>query len=388
VGFEDDDEDENDDEEIVESRWADGRPYCETTGLALGGVWLFSLSVTRMNTWHKLALTLVATITWAAGSFTAVAASAKWEPQKGETIVVLGNTFGERMEMFGYFESALHAQFPNHNLRMRSMAWSADEISLQPRPYLFGDLKTKLSLPKANVDPKEVWFNGVGADALILCFGMNESFKGEAGLAKFRTDLDAYLKDHLAQKYNGKTAPRLLLVSPIAHENLGKPLPDGVQRNKDLAKYVKTMSEVAAANGVPFIDLFNAHLEWMKKNPKEKLTFNGIHQSEYGDWVFSQWMAQQLGWFDGKVATTGVKEAEAFRDLVAFKNDRFWIHFRAVNGEYIYGRRRQIWAQKVPMITDAEMLRLWEVDEDADKLVFQAKKPQVAQVWAEKPVGK
>ncbi len=365
----------------VESEGRFARQYWHTDGLALEGIWLFSRRVTRMNTWHKLGLLLVATL--AAGSLEA--AALKWEPQKGETIVVLGNTFAERMMSSSYFEAALHAQYPNHNLRVRSMAWSADEISLQPRPYLFGDLKDKLSLPKENVDPKEVWFNGVGADALILCFGMNESFQGEAGLAKFRTDLDAYLKNHLAQKYNGKTAPRLLLVSPIAHENLGKPLPDGVQRNKDLAKYVKVMSEVAEANKVPFIDLFTPHTEWLKKNPKEKLTLNGIHQTEQGDWMFSQWMAQQLGWFDGKVATSGAKEAESFRETVAYKNDRFWIHFRAVNGEYIYGRRRQIWAQNVPMIADEEMRRLWQVDEDADQDIFKAKKPLVAQVWAEKP---
>jgi len=334
-----------------------------------------------MKTWHKLILTLTVALT----SVAQAASPVKWEPQKGETIVVLGNTFAERMMKFGYFESALHAQYPDYNLRVRSMAWSADEINMQPRPYLFGSLQDKLSMPKENVDPKEVWFNGVGADALILCFGMTESFKGEAGLPKFRTDLDAFLKNHLAQKYNGKTAPRLLLVSPIAHENFGKPLPDGVQHNKDLAKYVSVMSEVAAANNVPFINLFQPHMEWIKQNPKEQLTINGIHQSEQGDWIFSQWMAQQLGWFDGKVIKKASPEAEQLRAAVAWKNDRFWIHFRAVNGEYIYGRRRQIWAQKVPMIPDDEMRRLWQVDEDADQVLFKVKKPVVAAVWGDRP---
>lgn len=333
-----------------------------------------------MKTWHKLILALTVAL-----SSVAQAASVKWEPQKGETIVVLGNTFAERMMKSGYFESALHAQYPDHNLRVRSMAWSADEVDMQPRPYLFGKLEDKLSQPKENVDPKEVWFNGIGADALILCFGMTESFKGEAGLPKFRTDLDAFLKHHRSQKYNGKTAPRLLLVSPIAHENLGKPLPDGVQHNKDLAKYVAEMSEVAAANNVPFIDLFHPHMEWIEKNPKEKLTFNGIHQSEQGDWVISQWMAQQLGWFDGKVVKKAGTEAELLRAAIVWKNDRFWIHFRAVNGEYIYGRRRQIWAQKVPMISDEEMRRLGQVADDADQLLFQVKKPAVAAVWSDRP---
>ena len=138
-------------------------------------------------------------------------------------------------------------------------------------------------------------------------------------------------------------------------------------------------------NNVPFIDLFHPHLAWIKKNPKELLTFNGIHQSEQGDWVFSQWMAQQLGWFDGKVVKKASPEAEQLRSAIAWKNDRFWIHFRAVNGEYIYGRRRQIWAQKVPMISDEEMRRLGQVADDADKLLFQVKKPTVAAVWGDRP---
>ena len=34
--------------------------------------------------------------------------------------------------------------------------------------------------------------------------------------AKFRQDLEAFIKHTLAQKYNGKSAPRLVLFSPIA----------------------------------------------------------------------------------------------------------------------------------------------------------------------------
>jgi len=366
---------------MVESEVAHRRQFLLAVRLALDEFWLFSLWVTRMNTWNKLALLVGAFLT--AGSL--VAAPAKWEPQKGDTIVILGNTFAERMEMFGYFESALHAKYPDRNLRVRSMAWSADAVSYQPRPYLFGDLKDKLSQPKDNPNPREVWFNGVGADALILCFGMVESFDGEQGLAKFRTDLNFYLKQHMEHQYNGKSAPKMLLVSPIAHENLGKPFPDGVQHNKDIARYVEVMRQVAEVNSVPFIDLFTPHMAWMKAHPNDKLTFNGIHQNEHGDWQFSQWMAQQLGWFDGKVAPGNGDEAKAFRELVKLKNERFWLHFRAVNGEYIYGRRRQIWAQKVPMIPDDEMRRLWQIDEDADQDLFKAKKPSIAAVWSGKP---
>ena len=61
-------------------------------------------------------------------------------------------------------------------------------------------------------------------------FGYNESFAGEAGLDKFKKDLDDFIKHTLGQKYNGKSAPRLVLFSPIAHEDLNdRNLPDGTR---------------------------------------------------------------------------------------------------------------------------------------------------------------
>jgi len=313
----------------------------------------------------------------------ALAAEPKWEPREKETIVILGNTFAERMGLFGYFESYLHAKYLDRQLRVRNLGWSADEITVQPRPFRFGDLDAKLGPPRENIDPKETWFNGLGADALILCFGMTESFRGSAGVDYFRADLDAYLKNHLAHKYNGKNAPRLLLVSPIAHEELGGNLPDGKAHNADLELYTNAMKEVAAANKVPFIDLFHRHLQHLKENPRDRLTFNGIHVTEYGDWLTSQWMARDLGIFDGTLAAGGESPAESLRAAVRRKNDRFWIHFRAVNGEYIYGRRRLVGG--VPMIPDEEMLRLMEVDEEADRALWDLAKPQPAQVWSGAP---
>src|SRR5262249_58443464 len=65
------------------------------------------------------------------------------------------------------------------------------------------------------------------ADVVFAFFGYNESFAGEKGLAKFKSDLESFIRHTRAQKYNGKTAPRLVLFSPIAHENLrDRNLPD------------------------------------------------------------------------------------------------------------------------------------------------------------------
>ncbi len=303
----------------------------------------------------------------------------QWEPEKGETIVILGNTFAERMGLFGYFETFLHARYPEHKLRIRNMGWSADEVAVSPRPYKFGSLEEKLGPPQKEINPREEWFKGLGADSLFLCYGMTESFRGPAGVPYFKEDLDQLLKHHLAQQYNGKSAPKLVLVSPIAHESLGKGLPDGETRSKEVELYVKAMEEVAKANAVPFLNLFTHHREHLMQHPQDLLTFNGIHLTEYGDWVVSQWMAEELGLFDGKRKEADPSPAESLREAIFVKNDRFWIHFRAVNGEYIYGRRKAI--GDLPMIPDEEMLRLMEVDEEKDQVVWSMAKPAPSEVW-------
>ena len=70
------------------------------------------------------------------------------------------------------------------------------------------------------------------ADVIFAFFGYNESYGGDAGLPAFRQQLDEWIKHTLAQKYNGKSAPRIVLFSPIAHEDLRNPdLPDGRENN-------------------------------------------------------------------------------------------------------------------------------------------------------------
>ncbi|MDP7655584.1 MAG: hypothetical protein QF706_05885, partial [Roseibacillus sp.] len=64
--------------------------------------------------------------------------------QKGDSIVIIGNTFAERMQLFGYFETFLHCRFPDHRLRVRHMGWSADEVDRRIRPKGFPDLFAEL----------------------------------------------------------------------------------------------------------------------------------------------------------------------------------------------------------------------------------------------------
>ena len=134
------------------------------------------------------------------------------ELKQGDHVVWIGNTLAERMQYFGDIESRLHARYPNHNLVVRNIAWSADTISLRPRPKSFGDIHQYLSEVKA--------------DVILACYGFNETwdYKGENGINRFKTDLEIFIKELQSKNYNGLTAPKIILYSPLACE--GNIVPD------------------------------------------------------------------------------------------------------------------------------------------------------------------
>lgn len=269
----------------------------------------------------------------------AQAAAPRLELRQGDHVIFLGNTLAERMQQFNNFETRLMVRFADLDLSVRNLGWSADTITLQPRPLKFGDAVQHLTRTQA--------------DVILAFFGLNESFDGEAGLARFEQDLDAYLKAHLAQQYNGKTAPRLALVSPIAHEKLARLTHVDVDaRNAELARYTEAMRRVAARNNVPFADLYTPTKKAMDA-ATAPLTINGIHLNERGDRVVAGLLMTALGFAEAgasadapaagatasAAAKTNAKTIEALRASIAEKNQDFFYRFRPVNAEYVMGRR-------------------------------------------------
>ena len=98
---------------------------------------------------------------------------------KNDRIVILGNTFAERMHHFGYFETFLHSRFPEHHLRVRYLAWPAEEVGESIRPMGFPRLVDELRENRA--------------DIVFVCYGMNESFRGSAGVGHFRHEMERFV---------------------------------------------------------------------------------------------------------------------------------------------------------------------------------------------------
>ena len=249
--------------------------------------------------------------------------------ERGDRVVFIGNAFAERMQLFPHFEALLTALQPGDSLTFRNLGWSADEVDLQPRPLNFGDMHAHLGEQRA--------------DVIFAAFGMSESYSGEEGLPDFRVALDTLLQSMQAKQYNGRSAPRIVLISPIAHERIERVPADPAPRNRLLGMYTEAMRSVAAARGVRFIDLFTPTLRLVENRSLGDLTINGIHLNDRGNEIASRLMARSLGWpaADPTAPTTRDPALLGLADAIREKNQLFFYRWRAVNGEYIYGRRKE-----------------------------------------------
>jgi len=277
------------------------------------------------------------------------------EPLKlkhGDRIVLIGNTLAERMQQFGHWEALLHSRFPQLELVVRNLGWSADELTIRLRSKDFKDHGHTLQDHKP--------------DVVLAFFGFNESFGGEAGLPKFKADLENFIKETTTTSYNGKNPPQLVLVSPIANEDLpARKQNAGERNNGNIKLYTETMKAVADANNVLFVDLFTPTLKLMKES-KAPLTFNGIHLTDDGYRQVAPVLDEAL--FGPRPMGPSI-DMERLRAEINEKNLQFWYDYRAVNGYYIYGGRKEPFGvvnfpaefAKLRKMVEVRDRRVWDV---------------------------
>ncbi len=268
-------------------------------------------------------------------------------PASGESIVLIGNGLGERMVDHPYFESDLHLRFPGKNLVIRNLCRPGDTPGFRPHP----SRKSQWAFPGAeNFRPQnkihagqgfhptpDEWLSTLKADTIVAFFGYNESFEGKAGLENFKGELDAFITHTFAQKYNGKGAPKLVLVSPITFEDLSakRDLPDGKAANANLALYSKAIQEIAASRKVGFVDVFAPTAE-LYKSAKTPFTRNGFLPTDDGYRQLSMMLSEGLY---GKTARPAAGKPT---DILAAVKDKNWFWFndyRMLNGVHVDGRR-------------------------------------------------
>jgi mono/diheme cytochrome c family protein/glucose/arabinose dehydrogenase len=269
-------------------------------------------------------------------------------PASGERIVMIGNGLGERMLDHPYLEADLHLRFPEKNLVIRNLCHPGDTPGFRPHPsrksqWAFPGAEkfrpqNKIHAGEGHYASPDEWLTQLGADTILAFFGYNESFDGPAGLEAFKGELDAFVVHTLGQKYNGKAAPRLVLVSPIAYEDLSadRDLPDGRAENANLALYTQAMAEVAARHqDVGIVELYGPTFALYPKLEKP-FTRNGFLPNDDG---YRQ-LALMIN--DALYGDTGRKakgDARKVLEAVVDKNGYWFSDYRMLNGVHVHGRR-------------------------------------------------
>ncbi|MEI9895838.1 MAG: c-type cytochrome [Chthoniobacter sp.] len=273
--------------------------------------------------------------------------AAPLELHKGDNVAIVGSGLADRQQHLAWLETLIHKAYPDLELTVRNLGFPADEVNVHPRsdevPTAEQFLNMTPGTTTLTVNNTEVtyhWGADFHANVILAYWGFNESFKGEAGLADFRRALDEYLKKQLAADY-GKGHPKVVLFSPIAHENLKDPTdyPDGSANNKNLALYTKAMAEVAQANNVPFVDLFTPSQQLYAKSATP-LTINGIHMNEEGDKELAPVQFQAL--FGKEAPSTTDPSLTKIREAVLEKNVQWHRRYRTVDQYNIFGQRSRI----------------------------------------------
>jgi glucose/arabinose dehydrogenase/azurin len=279
-------------------------------------------------------------VLWPAAAFSAADKSLR----AGDGVLFYGNAMIERLLESGDLEARLHLAHPDKKLRIRSLAWTGDEVGYRLRPEGYVEhLKTLLAAWPAQV--------------VVLGYGMNESFAGAAGLAAFRSQYQVYLRE-ITRLHPGA---KLVLLSPIAVE--ARSAPNASERNRDISLYSQAIAELARELGATFVDLLAASRDAYARSA-EPLTTQGVHLNAAGTRTISAAIAQSLLGDAAPTATESLRLAEVAR-AAALKHTYVAELVRPKNAALYYGVRKR------PEENAAELPRYHQLVAQADAIIHE-----------------
>jgi lysophospholipase L1-like esterase len=244
----------------------------------------------------------------AALACTGPAITADFQFKDGDRVVLVGSTLIEREQRYGYWEAALTTRHPDKNITFRNLGWSGDTV--------WGESRVGFDLdnPKIGFQRLVEHVLALKPTVIIVGYGTNESFAGKEGLPRFKEGMNKLL-DAFAP-----TKARIVLLSPVEHEFLGRPLPDPAPQNKRIALYRDVLREVARKRDATFLDLSKLfHLAIRMGDGS--WTEDSMHLTAYGYWASAGYLlrgsvlglpewALTLDGDDGKILNTEGLKAE------------------------------------------------------------------------------
>ncbi len=271
----------------------------------------------------------------------------KIDLQPNTHIALIGNNLCSRMMEYDHFETELYMRYPEHNLYIRNMCDPGNTAGFRPHPGRFDPWafpgaqtyhpdKQLPSHSEGHFASPDEWLTNHKADIVLAFFGYNESFSGADGLANFSEELSAFIAHTKGQMYNGVGAPQLVMVSPIAFQDLSetRALPDGKEINQNLQLYTAAMKTVCDEQKVPFIDVFGETQSWFSSG--EELTIDGSQLNDVGYQKLAVLLSDKI--FGTQKINASV-DKQKVADAVKEKNWMWHNDIKIPNGVHVYGRR-------------------------------------------------
>ena len=281
---------------------------------------------------------LLCLVLWPASAFPAAGESLR----TGDGILFYGGGMVERLLESGDLEARLQLAHPGKKLRIRSLAWTGDEVGYRLRPEGYVEhFKTLLAAWPAQV--------------VVLGYGIGESFSGAPGLPAFRSQYQVYLRE-ISRLHPGA---KIVLLSPIAVED--RSTSNAAERNRDVALYTQAIAELAREHNATFLDLFTASRDAYAR-ATAPLTTQGIHLNAAGTRIISNTIARA---FLGDAAPD-VEDSPRLTDVAraaALKHSYVAELVRPKNAALYYGVRKR------PEENAAELPRYHQLVAQADAIV-------------------
>src|SRR6056300_1521161 len=257
-------------------------------------------------------------------------------PPRAESPALLfyGNSMIERLLEHGGMEARLQIATSGKDLKIRSLAWTGDEVGNRLR--LEGYPKHMKNLIKQ-------WPSNV----LVMGYGMNEAFYGPKELPQFKRDYQSHIQQ-LAKAHPGA---KFVLLSPTACQ---QPVSD---LNENLKLYSNAISELASKNQALFIDLFTPTL-----SSSSRTTENGIHLNDLGNNQIGSIIAKELLGYLGVKNTKPVSEnhIQEVRQAASAKHSRVAEVVRPKNAVVYFGVRARPYEYAGEMPRYHKMIELTE----------------------------
>lgn len=200
--------------------------------------------VSTVNATIDFSSTAPTILPWSPKNIASHTANGHLELRDGDHVVLLGGTFIERAQQFGYLEAALTVATGENHVTFRNLGWSADTV--------FAESRGIFDSPAKGYERMIEHVRAEEPTVILLCYGQNEALsfaKDDSGRQHFQKQLRKLYSDLTA------SGAEVVFLSPHPFVTLAPPLPDAARWNARLSDYTNAIKTVADDVGALTVDL-------------------------------------------------------------------------------------------------------------------------------------